>query len=58
MFIEFSALVFHTYALIMHWCRGWGTEFVRLKYKLKESMNKLFQYQKMHNSIIMYFTPN
>jgi hypothetical protein len=57
-FIEFIALVFQTYALIRHWCRGWGTEFLRLKYKLKEFMNKLFQYQNMHNSSIMFFTPN
>jgi hypothetical protein len=41
-FIEFGALVFHTYALIRHLCRGWGPEFVHLRYKLNESMNKLF----------------
>jgi len=42
-FIEFGAHVFHTYALIRHLCRGWGPEFLRLRYKLNKSMNKLFQ---------------
>ena len=41
-FVEFGALVYHTYALIRHLCREWGPKFMHLRNKLNESMNKLF----------------